>query len=119
MRRDVFSHDAPSLVAETESAKPSPKMGEGAVCARWIRCGKPTCRCMQDGQRHGPYYARYWWRDGRRYKQYVRRRDAERAVNACAMRREIESAERTQADEAHRAWRDLRALIRGIEHGER
>src|SRR5688500_11932577 len=119
MRRDVFSRDVPPLVAQSESAKPSPKMGEGAVCIRWVRCGKPNCRCMQDGPRHGPYFARYWWRDGRRHKRYVRQVDVEAVAAACADRRATERDERRRADEARQAWRDIRDLIREVERGKR
>ena len=118
MRRDVFSRDARSSVGHTETAKPSPKIAEGAVCVRWVRCGRHGCRCMNGGPKHGPYYARYWWRDGRRYKRYVRQHDAAIAAMACSARREAERREREQADEARQAWRAIRALIRELEHGD-
>jgi hypothetical protein len=72
---------------------------------------------MNGGPKHGPYYARYWWRDGRRYKRYVRQQDAVDVVAACAARRESERDERLRAEEARRAWRDVLALLREIEHG--
>jgi len=118
MRRDVFSPDA-SVVDQTETAKLSPKTDEGAVCAQWVRCGKPSCRCMRDGPKHGPYFTRYWWRDGRRYKRYVRRQDAAPLVAACANRRETERQERVRADEARQAWQEVRALLRETEHDDR
>jgi hypothetical protein len=74
---------------------------------------------MQSGPKHGPYFARYWWRDGRRYKSYVRQDDAAIITAACADRLASERAARAQADAAHQAWREVRALIREIEHGER
>jgi hypothetical protein len=72
---------------------------------------------MNGGPKHGPYYARYWWRDGRRYKRYVRQQDAVDVVAACAARRESKRDERLRAEEARRAWRDVLALLREIEHG--
>ena len=74
---------------------------------------------MSGGPKHGPYYARYWWQDGRRHKRYVRQHDAAAVVAACSARREAERSERAQADEARQAWREIRALLREIEHGER
>ena len=118
MRRDVLASDADTQ-GQSETANPSPKHGGGAVCANWVRCGRPWCRCMQGGPKHGPYFARYWWRDGRRHKRYVRQADAQELVAACADRRATECAERAQADVAYQAWRDIRALVREIEHGER
>ena len=119
MGRDVFSRDALPLGAQTESAKPSPKTGDGAVCVQWVRCGKSNCRCMQGGPGHGPYYARFWWRDGRRYKRYVRQGDAQQFAAACSDRRATEREQRARAEEAHQAWRDVLALIREIERDER
>ena len=74
---------------------------------------------MQGGPKHGPYYARYWRRDGRRHKRYVRRQEAEQLAAACVNRREAERAERAGAAAARQAWREIRALIREIEHGDR
>jgi Family of unknown function (DUF6788) len=117
MRRDVLPSDAVAAF-QTESAKPSPKHDEGAICVRWVRCGRSWCRCMQGGPKHGPYYARYWWRDGQRYKRYVRQDEAEKATAACSARRQAERDERIQAEAARQAWREIRALIREVERGE-
>src|SRR4051812_37394997 len=111
MSRDVFSADG-VRAPRTESPKPSPKTGEGVVCVRWVRCGKAQCRCMHDGPKHGPYYARYWWQDGRRYKRYVRQQDATTAVTACSVRRKDERDQRDRAQSARQEWRALLALIR-------
>lgn len=101
----------------TETAKPSPKHGEGAVCARWVRCGRAWCRCMRGGAKHGPYFARYWWRDGRRLKRYVRLGDAASAASACAERRAAECQARAAVGAATDAWRGMRDMIREAEHG--
>ena len=119
MRRDVLPRDALPFAARTKSALPSPKIDEGAVCVRWVRCGRHLCRCMNGGSKHGPYYARYWWRDGRRHKRYVRHRDAADVVAACSARRESERDGRVRAEEAGRMWREVRSLIKEIERGER
>jgi FPC/CPF motif-containing protein YcgG len=74
---------------------------------------------MRGGPKHGPYYARYWWQDGRRWKQYVRQQDAADVAVACSARRVSERNERDRAEEARQAWRDIRALLREIEHAER
>jgi hypothetical protein len=73
---------------------------------------------MQSGPKHGPYYARYWWRDGRRYKSYVRREDAAESTVACAVRRRTERDARARAEAAREDWRIVRALIRSLEDGE-
>ncbi len=36
------------------------------------KCGKPTCRCASTDYRHGPYWYRSIWMDGRAKKQYWR-----------------------------------------------
>jgi hypothetical protein len=115
MRRDVTADSGPAR-SSSESSKPSPKQDEGAVCERWVRCGRSWCRCMNGGPRHGPYYARFWWRDGRRHKAYVRQADAPRAVAACADRREQERRARAEAEAHRQEWRRIRELIRELEH---
>jgi hypothetical protein len=65
----------------TKTAQPLPKVG--ALCAQWVRCGTPGCRCAR-GELHGPYYYRFWREEGRLRKRYVRLDDV------LAVRREIE-----------------------------
>jgi hypothetical protein len=118
MARDVYSDVAVS-VAHIKSAKPSPKHGGGAVCVQWVCCGRLWCRCMSGGPKHGPYYARFWWQDGRRYKRYVRQADATEVAATCSTRREAERCQRVEAQTTRNAWREVRDLIREVEHGER
>ena len=118
MRRDVFGDGAASAAC-TKSAKPSPKHDEGAICVQWVRCGRSWCRCMQGGPKHGPYYARFWWQGGRRYKRYVRRADATEAAETCSTRRETERFQRAEAEASRQAWREVRDWNREFEHGDR
>ena len=63
----------------------------GAVCAQYVRCGKPDCKCAR-GELHGPYWYRFWREDGcKLHKQYVRKADLEAVRAACAAYREEES----------------------------
>jgi len=118
VRRDVFASDADAK-EQRESGKPSPKHGRGAVVAQWVRCGRRWCRCSNGGPRHGPYFLQIWREGGRRHKRYVRQADAEAVAAVCADRRATEREQRARADEARRAWRDVLALIREVERGER
>ena len=52
----------------------------GSVHAQYVRCGKPGCRCAR-GERHGPYWRRYWREGGATRSAYVRL-DAADAVMA-------------------------------------
>jgi len=116
MRRDVFADD--SLVrGESNSPNPSPKQDRGAICVRWVRCGRSWCRCMSGGAKHGPYYARCWWEGGMRRKAYVRKGEATEAVVACAERRQADRAARAKAEANRQEWRRIRALIKEVEHG--
>lgn len=47
-----------------------------AVCAQYVKCGKPNCKCAL-GQLHGPYFAAFWKEDGRIRKRYIRLDDVE------------------------------------------
>lgn len=82
----------------------------GVVCAQYIRCGKPNCRCAR-GELHGPFYYRLG-RDhsGRQHKEYVRKANLEAVRNACEGRREdlkkirgalARSEQRASRDPAH------------------
>lgn len=69
--------------------------GTGAICAQFIRCGKPACRCAR-GELHGPYYYRFtreWTATGKRQqKRYVRKAEAEAELDAQARRRALSAA---------------------------
>lgn len=54
----------------------------GSVCAQFIRCGNPRCRC-RSGKLHGPYYYRVWREGARVRKAYVKRPDLEAVRAAC------------------------------------
>jgi hypothetical protein len=106
-------------MATTESQIPSHKHDRrGVVVEQWVRCGRSWCRCSKDGPRHGPYYVRFWREGGRRYRSYVRQRDADQVAAACTERRESDRARRVQDEAAREAWRRVRALLRSIEHGD-
>jgi hypothetical protein len=47
-----------------------------AVCAQYVKCGKPNCKCSL-GQFHGPYFAAFWKEDGRIRKRYIKLADVE------------------------------------------
>lgn len=63
---------------------------EGAICAQYVKCGKPGCKCSR-GELHGPYYYQFT-REGRRLrKTYVRKAAAADALAAQAGLRELKS----------------------------
>ena len=100
----------------TKTAQPLPKVG--ALCAQWVRCGTPGCRCAR-GELHGPYYYRFWREDGRLRKRYVRLGDVR------AVRREIQ-AQRIHDDHVLQliatgwmGWRHLASKVQKVErHGQ-
>lgn len=79
----------------------------GVVCAQYIRCGKPNCRCAR-GELHGPFYYRFW-RDhnGRQHKVYVRKADLEKVRNACEARQREQEEVREYLAKGPRALRWL------------
>jgi hypothetical protein len=87
-----------------------PKTLPGAVCAQWVRCGRPGCRCAR-GQPHGPYFYRFWREAGRLRKAYVRRADVAQVRARCRARAE----ERGELAEWCEVWRQLAALAREVE----
>jgi hypothetical protein len=62
-----------ALISQIESwQQPTPKTPEKTKTYRqeYIRCGKPTCRCVA-GEGHGPYWFAYWSQGGRTRKEYI------------------------------------------------
>lgn len=100
--------------ARTETGKPLPKTLPGAVCAQWVRCGRPNCRCAR-GELHGPYWYRFYRSGGRLMKQYVRREDVEAVRAACDRRRREEQGARRGLGRGMITWRDLARLLKEIE----
>jgi hypothetical protein len=95
--------------------EPLPKMG--AICAQWVRCGRPTCRCAR-GDLHGPYHYLFWRGHGRLRKRYIRKADAAAARAACDAHRESERRTRELVRAEWREWLALRARLREIDrHG--
>ena len=73
-------------MTRTKSEQIYPKMDRlpGSLQPEWKRCGKPRCRCMNGGPRHGPYLTRRWRAGGRTRKEYVRHADVEATRRAIA-----------------------------------
>jgi hypothetical protein len=102
---------------KTKDRKALPKIPEtlpGAVCAQWVKCGKPGCKCAR-GELHGPYYYRFWREGGRLRKAYVKREDLEATRAACDRRRELERKEREEQRWATEVLRGYRDLLRDLE----
>ncbi len=69
------------LIEESEVAPIPTKEGREIVDERqkgpityrlqYIRCGRPTCKCAEGGQGHGPYWYAYWWQGGRTRSKYI------------------------------------------------
>jgi Family of unknown function (DUF6788) len=89
------------------SWKKLPKILPAAVCAQWVRCGKPRCRCNR-GKPHGPYYY-FFWRDGSKLrKAYIPKAEVDQVREVCEARRKARERERAAMSE----WRALVADIR-------
>ena len=83
MKKVLVRPEEPS--PETKHQKLLPK--KGAVCAQWVRCGRPGCRCAR-GELHGPYHYLFWRDRGHLHKQYVRMAEVAEVRTICEARRE-------------------------------
>jgi hypothetical protein len=82
-----------------------------SVCAQYVKCGKPNCKCAL-GQSHGPYFAAFWKQNGRIRKRYIKLADVEQM-------REFSEQPRLllrEIAENNAMIRQLKALVR--EHEE-
>ncbi len=85
----------------------------GSLGVIYQRCGKPTCRCAR-GERHGPYWSRFWREGGRRRRAYVRPLDLARVRAGIDAWRRLHPPARSARD----LLAELRRLLRQLETGE-
>src|SRR5436853_6143287 len=95
---------------ETKTAKMGTKIEPlpGDLNARFVRCGKPNCKCAK-GDLHGPYYVRRWREFGQRRSKYVKKGDV------FAMKVAVET-HRRQKKQARREWREAIKTLRGFRY---
>lgn len=68
----------------------SPKLLPGSVERRYVRCGKPSCKCAR-GKLHGPYFYHVTTDNTLRSRRYVRRSDVATVRAACNAHRELQT----------------------------
>jgi hypothetical protein len=95
---------------ERNMAKTLPKILPGVVCAQWVRCGRPSCRCA-GGRLHGPYHYRFWREGGRLRKAYVKRSELDQVRARCQARQQLRQNLNAWWDK----WRRLTALVLEVE----
>lgn len=81
-----------------------------AVCAQYVKCGKPNCRCAS-GQSHGPYFAAFWKEKGRIRKRYIRLANVEQMRELSEQPRQL----LRDISKCDGYVRELRALVRDYE----
>ncbi len=100
----VVPAEVRELVGELTELRP---MRRGSVSERYIKCGKPGCRCSQEPEaRHGPYYSLTRAVKGRTRSRYLSAEEAQ------IVRRQIEAGRRfrhqlQQYWEAVERWADM------------
>lgn len=101
---------------KTKQAGALPKIGKGAVCAQYRRCGKPNCHCAR-GNPHGPYFCLFWRERGRLRKRYLRLDEVTMVRATIVSRHEREQAESAKRREFVEVLRSARALLREVNRG--
>lgn len=99
---------------KTKTENLLPKTLPGTVHTQFVRCGKSNCKCSR-GALHGPYFYHFVRIGGCLRKRYLKASEAERVQAACIARR-VE--EKTQRNQAHRTWgqiREIRDTLRSAE----
>lgn len=106
--------------AKAKAVKPFPKIPidgllNGAVCASYVRCSKPKCKCAS-GSLHGPYYHRYQWHDGRVIKEYIPLAQVEEVRAACARYRQLQDQLREGRQHFKVLLSNLQVTLRGLSY---
>ena len=91
---------------KTPTAPPLP----GSLHAEYVRCGKAGCKCAR-GERHGPFFRRYWREEGRTRRQYVRAADLEQVRAGLAAWRDLHPP----LGALRQRLAELRRLVRALE----
>jgi len=99
---------------KTKSEKMLPKILPAAVCAQFVRCGKPDCRCAS-GKLHGPYFYCFWREGGRLRKAYIPKADVDEVRDICQANRRT----RQMLDIDFDLWRTLQLELREVENNVR
>jgi hypothetical protein len=95
---------------KTKNSEMLPKTRPAAICAQYVRCGKPACRCAR-GELHGPYYYCFWREGGKLKKAYVRKADVERVRRLC----QADRLNRRRFNSDFDLWRSLQLELREVE----
>ncbi|HET7325633.1 MAG TPA: DUF6788 family protein [Halococcus sp.] len=66
-QRPVEDDDLPE---EAESVDDNEE-GKGTVVKEKVKCGDETCKCMTEGELHGPYLYRYFREGGTLTSEYI------------------------------------------------
>lgn len=68
-QRPVENDDLPT---EAEPVDDGNSEGSGTVVMEKVTCGDETCKCMTEGEKHGPYKYRYYRKsDGALTSEYI------------------------------------------------
>ena len=84
---------------------------QGAIYVQYRRCGKKNCHCAT-GEKHGPYYFRFWRTGGKLLTKYIKRADVEQTRAACERNRQSKRYWRTLRDESTGLFREMRGLLK-------
>ena len=84
----------------------------GFLTTQYVTCGNPNCKCTR-GERHGPYWYRFWYdHDRRQRKEYVRKGDLVAVQAAIA-------AQQAEDRAARQLLQKGRLLVNWMEKGDR
>ena len=105
---------------KAKAEKPFPKIPiegllNGAVCASYVKCSKPNCKCASVSL-HGTYYHRYQWHDGRVIKEYIPLSQVEEVRAACARYRQLQDQLREGRQHFKALLSNLRVALGGLSY---
>lgn len=94
-----------------ESGTPKIRPLGGFIEARYVKCGRPNCRCAT-GTGHGPYHYWIYKRGNRKYKKYVKKEDVPMISAGIELRRKQTKEFREISQAAKQRWRIFKVQLR-------
>ena len=82
----------------------------GHIEKRFVRCGKPTCKCAK-GFLHTAFY-HVWYADGQRFRKYVRKAQVEMLRYKCEQYRQLQTKLRAGRREHKQMLANLKEFLR-------
>jgi hypothetical protein len=105
---------------KSEKLPPKILAGKGTLEVRYVKCGRPNCKCAK-GEMHGPYTYVRTYRGGKRRRVYVKSNNVSKLKETRSEHKESRASSRDLLQlirKLNRQMKDNRAMMQSILRGD-